>query len=176
MQTVTDAFTYALKKHSGQYRDDGSTPYIVHPFRVFLWIADEAKVYDEAVLAAAFLHDLIEDTKTDYDDIEEEFGKEIAGIVSAVTKDRRLPEKEREKRFNQHLSTVNWKAKVVKLSDIYDNLSDMKNSRKKDREKRSKIDDKLGQLKFLEKNLPAKYRPLVALVRQKAREVRASLK
>ena len=55
MQTIVKAFQYALERHAGQLRKDNSTPYIVHPFRVFLWLADEAKIYDEKVFSLARL-------------------------------------------------------------------------------------------------------------------------
>ena len=56
-------------------------------------------IRDEATLCAALLHDTIEDTRTDYDDLESRFGKEVADLVAAMTKDMRLPEGEREEAF-----------------------------------------------------------------------------
>jgi guanosine-3',5'-bis(diphosphate) 3'-pyrophosphohydrolase len=175
LQKVTDAFLYALERHVGQYRKDNSTPYIVHPFRVFLWLADRAKVYDEDVLAAAFLHDLIEDTKTDYDDLEEKFGKQVAGIVAILSKDKRLSEKVREKRFNEQLEKASWRAKIVKIADIYDNHCDMENWSTSQPEKKEKLEEKIKQLQFLGKNLPSKYKPIFNFVRDELLKSRASL-
>jgi guanosine-3',5'-bis(diphosphate) 3'-pyrophosphohydrolase len=177
LEKVTKAFAYALERHAGQLRKDYSTPYIVHPFRVFLWLADEAKVYDETVLASAFLHDLIEDTKTDYDELNDKFGKDVADIVATVSKDKRLPENTREKKFNDRLQKASWKAKIVKLADIYDNVQDMKNWRKGSRsEKISKLKEKHKQLVFIGKNLPDRYKPLLELVVRKLNQTQARMK
>lgn len=164
LQIVADAFKFALEGHVGQQRKDGSTPYIVHPFRVFLFLLNEAGIHDETVLAAAFLHDLIEDTDTDYDDLNEKFGNEIADIVAVLSKDKRLPEKTREQRFNKQLANASWKAKIVKLADIYDNLCDMQNWNPPKSKIVSTLREKLEQVKFLRKNLPNRYRPLVKRV------------
>ncbi len=165
MIKVVKAFEFALERHSGQLRKDGSTPYIVHPFRVFMFLADKAKIYDETVLAAAFLHDLIEDTKTDYDELQKEFGKDIANIVAVLSKDKRLPEKTRERSFNGQLEHASWKAKVIKLADIYDNVLDIKNWKMGSRsEKISLLKEKCDQMKFLRKNIPIRYEQIVKRV------------
>ncbi len=172
MQTIAKAFQYALERHAGQLRKDNSTPYIVHPFRVFLWLADEAKIYDENVLSAAFLHDLIEDTSTDYDDIINEFNKEVADIVSVLTKDKALPEHVREKKYNEKLLNASWKAKVVKLADLYDNLCDMSNWDIDKREKIIKLKEKREQLAFVGRNLPGKYEHILKIVQDRLKITR----
>jgi (p)ppGpp synthase/HD superfamily hydrolase len=172
LQTIVKAFQYALERHAGQLRKDNSTPYIVHPFRVFLWLADEGKIYDENVLASAFLHDLIEDTNTDYDDINKEFDKEIADIVSVLTKDKSLSERIRERRFNEKLADADWKGKVVKLADVYDNLCDMDSWDINKMEKLSKLKEKREQLAFLRRNLPDKYEHILKIVEHRLRITR----
>jgi len=79
---------------------------------------------DPRVLAAAVLHDTIEDTRTDYDDIAEEFGEEIAGWVAALTKNKTLPHDEREAAYARGLKEASWQVQLCKLADIHDNLSD----------------------------------------------------
>jgi (p)ppGpp synthase/HD superfamily hydrolase len=76
------------------------------------------------MLAAAILHDTIEDTSTDCDDIIEGFGLDVARWVAALTKDMRLPHDEREEAYLDALSAADWQVKVCKLADIYDNLGD----------------------------------------------------
>ena len=173
MQKIVKAFKFALERHAGQLRKDNSTPYIVHPFRVFLWLADEGKIYDENVLAASFLHDLIEDTKTDYDDIMNKFrDKEIADIVAVLTKDKTLSEKVREKMFNKKLKNAGWKAKVIKLADIYDNLCDMDSWQAPKSEKISRLVEKQEQLKSLKANLPERYERIFKIVEKQLRKTR----
>ena len=86
-------------------------------------------------LAAALLHDTIEDTTTDYDNLAEHFGDPVARLVVWLTKDSRLPEEEREAAYCQGLSEAPWQAKVCKLADVYDNLQDSCHLTPKQREK-----------------------------------------
>ena len=58
----------AAKYHQHQLRKDGATPYICHPIRVALTVRQEFGEDDATLLAAALLHDVIEDTTCDYDD------------------------------------------------------------------------------------------------------------
>jgi len=111
--------------HQGQFRKDGKTPYIAHPIRVCLTVGQLFGVNDPKILAAAALHDLIEDTTVDRDDLIEGFGGEIAAWVAALSKDSRLPEKEREEAYRKAIEAAPWQVKIVKLADLYDNLSDV---------------------------------------------------
>ncbi len=80
------------------------------------------------VLAAALLHDTIEDTTTDYDDLAERFGTDVADCVAALTKNATLPEQEREAEYDERLAKAGWRAKLIKLADTYDNLMDARAS------------------------------------------------
>ncbi len=79
---------------------------------------------DEVALAAALLHDTIEDTTTDFDDLAKEFGVEVAKIVASLTKNMAMPEKEREADYMARLGQAEWRARLIKLADQYDNLCD----------------------------------------------------
>jgi len=79
---------------------------------------------DPVVLAAGLLHDAIEDTTADFDEIAETVDPEVAVLVAALTKDMRRPENEREMDYDQRLTTAPWQAKLIKLADVYDNLCD----------------------------------------------------
>jgi len=131
------AVSYAARQHAGQTRKDGQTPYFAHPVRVALAVRHVFDVADETALAAALLHDLIEDTKTDYDDLFEEFGRDVADAVAALSKDSRLPESEREPAYDRGLSQASWQARLVKLGDVYDNFCDSRSDaeRRKYKEK-----------------------------------------
>lgn len=119
------AAAFAARAHQHQIRKTENTPYFSHPVRVALTVACLFQHTDEKTLAAALLHDTIEDTGVDYDDIEERFGKDVAVIVSALTKDMRLPENEREPAYDKGLAAAPWEARLIKLADVYDNLCDM---------------------------------------------------
>ena len=118
------AAAFSARVHHHQYRRDKQTPYASHPVRVALTIACVFEVTDETILAAALLHDVIEDCDVDYDDLHERFGVQVADIVACLSKDMRLIEPEREKAYDAQLAAGSWPARLIKLADVYDNLSD----------------------------------------------------
>jgi guanosine-3',5'-bis(diphosphate) 3'-pyrophosphohydrolase len=121
---VPDAIAFATRAHRGQLRNDGATPYVSHVFRVCFVLQKVFGIDDPAVLAAAVLHDTIEDTTTDFDDLQSNFGAEVAGWVALLSKDKRLVEEEREKQYCAGLAAAPWQVKACKLADVYDNLTD----------------------------------------------------
>ena len=80
---IMKAYNYALEKHGDQKRNSGE-PYIIHPLQVAYTLAEMG--LDEPTLAAALLHDVVEDTDTTNEDIIKEFGQEVAEMVAGVTK------------------------------------------------------------------------------------------
>ena len=80
---IGQAYAYAAKAHDGQVRRSGE-PFIEHPLQTALYLADLR--LDANALAAALLHDVVEDCDVCLDDIVNEFGGEIAGMVDGVTK------------------------------------------------------------------------------------------
>jgi guanosine-3',5'-bis(diphosphate) 3'-pyrophosphohydrolase len=123
---VFDAAAFAARAHRNQLRKDNHTPYVSHPFRVCLVVRHVFGLDDPRILAAALLHDTIEDTTTDYDDIVERFGPDVARWVAAVSKDPRMEFEAREAEYRKVLAASDWQAKVVKLADLYDNVGDCK--------------------------------------------------
>ncbi len=121
------AISFSARAHQGQFRRDKVTPYVSHPFRVCMILRHTFGVKDEKVLMAAVLHDTIEDTTTDFDDIKEEFGKDVAVWVAWLSKDMRESQARREKQYIDRLRNAPDTVKLAKLADIYDNLSDAVN-------------------------------------------------
>ena len=80
---INRAFQYAYDGHNGQNRKSGE-PYITHPLHVAIYLCELN--FDKETIAAALLHDLVEDTEISYDDLKKEFGEEVADIVDGVTK------------------------------------------------------------------------------------------
>jgi guanosine-3',5'-bis(diphosphate) 3'-pyrophosphohydrolase len=118
------AAAFAARAHQHQLRKDGKTPYVAHVYRVATTLMLVFGCNDEEAIAAAILHDTIEDTATDYDDIQEHFGDQIARIVAALTKNMLLPEDAREKDYDHRLAQADWRARLIKLADTYDNFID----------------------------------------------------
>src|SRR5207249_469734 len=92
---LLEAVAFTTRAHQGQFRKDRQTPYVSHAYRVCMIVRELFGVADVNVLMAALLHDTVEDTTTDFDDVEERFGRDVAGWVALLTKDKRLPEKKR---------------------------------------------------------------------------------
>src|SRR3954447_2724159 len=103
---LLEAVSFAARAHRGQVRKDGQTPYAAHPFRVCLIVRHVFGIDDPEVLTAALLHDTIEDTTTDFDDLEERFGAPVAGWVAGLSKDTRLPDDEREAAYMATLAAA----------------------------------------------------------------------
>jgi guanosine-3',5'-bis(diphosphate) 3'-pyrophosphohydrolase len=121
---LLDAVAFAARAHRHQLRKDGATPYVSHPVRVCLILQQVFGVTDRAVLTAAVLHDTIEDTTTDADDLLERFGPNVAAWVAALTKDKRLADDDRERAYAAALAAGGWQVHLCKLADVYDNLLD----------------------------------------------------
>ena len=124
MDHVLKAISYAARRHHGQMRKDQATPYVAHPMRVLLTVLRELGETDPDTLAAAALHDTIEDTTTDFDDLAREFNETVARYVTRLTKDKRLPEREREDRYFEGLAGAPRAVKLCKIADTIDNLRD----------------------------------------------------
>ncbi len=168
-----EAAAFAARAHRHGLRKDKKTPYIAHPFRVCLIVRHVFGIDSPTVLAAALLHDTIEDTPTDYDDLADEFGTDVADWVSALTKEMRLPEAEREDKYHAALAAAPWPVCVCKLADIYDNLTDSAGSDSKQRKKtvrRSK-----EYLAVLKPGLPPEALRAFELTAARLAEVKATL-
>src|SRR5437762_6917708 len=103
-QRMLEAASFAARAHRHQLRKDGQTPYAAHPFRVCLVVRHVFGIDDPEILAAALLHDTIEDTTTDYDDLEKQFGARVAGWAAALSKDKRLADDAREAAYTATLA------------------------------------------------------------------------
>jgi len=123
---VLRAVAFAAEKHRNQRRKDAeATPYINHPISLANVLKHEGKINDTTVLAAAILHDTIEDTKTSAEELCAIFGDEIRDLVLEVTDDKSLKKKERKRLQIEHAATASRKAKLIKLADKVCNLRDI---------------------------------------------------
>jgi (p)ppGpp synthase/HD superfamily hydrolase len=115
---------YAEEKHSGQKRKFNGEPYINHPKRVALTVQKYTK--DENVVAAAWLHDVLEDTQATPLEIEKLFGKKVATIVDALTSNKEESKALGKKEYlAKKIINLNSDALLVKLADRLDNISDL---------------------------------------------------
>lgn len=161
---LLEAASFAARAHRHQVRKDGQTPYEAHPFRVCLIVRHVFGIDDPEFLVAALLHDTIEDTTTDFDDLEEMFGARVAGLVAALSKDMRLPDADRETSYMATLATAEPAVKVAKLADVFDNLTDSRHLSPPARRQTAERSRKY--LAALDMNLPDIARRPLELVRE----------
>jgi guanosine-3',5'-bis(diphosphate) 3'-pyrophosphohydrolase len=121
---LLEAVSFAARAHRHQLRKDRETPYAGHVFRVCLVLSHVFGVKDARVLTTAVLHDTVEDTTTDFDDLAEQWDGEIAAWVAVLSKDKRLPYDRREEAYCAGLARSPWQVQVVKLADLFDNVLD----------------------------------------------------
>lgn len=126
MEITEKAKQYATRKHQGQKRKTGED-YIVHPINVASLLEQFKKSHNiDSLMAAAYLHDTLEDTDTTYYELVREFGYEIAGIVMELTTNedmKRAIGKERYMAYKlKHMTS--W-ALAIKLCDRLHNVSDL---------------------------------------------------
>ena len=120
------ALAFAALKHRDQRRkNEAASPYINHPIALANVLWHEGVVRDAAVLAAALLHDTIEDTDTKPEELRREFGDAIGDIVLEVTDDKSLPKAERKRLQVEHAGHISQAAQLVKLADKICNVRDV---------------------------------------------------
>jgi guanosine-3',5'-bis(diphosphate) 3'-pyrophosphohydrolase len=126
---VLAASAFAAHKHRDQRRKGAdASPYINHPIAVANVLANEAGITDPTILAAALLHDTIEDTDTTVEELAAEFGSEIAAIVVEVTDDKSLDKLVRKRLQIEHAASLSSSAQFVKFADKICNIRDMSGS------------------------------------------------
>jgi len=124
MNLIRMAAIFATNAHEGQKRKYTNEPYIVHPITVAIAIS-QLNMASE-VIAAAVLHDVIEDTDATYEDISREFGREVADLVMEVTDVSKSGDGNRKIRKEidrQHLANASPEGQTIKLADLIDNTS-----------------------------------------------------
>ena len=128
MDLFEQALCYAIEKHSGQRRKLSNIPYILHPMEVAAIVGTMTD--DSATLAAAVLHDTVEDTDATLEELEEKFGRRVALIVMTETEEKRenLPPSETWKlRKLETLAMLeNTKDPSVKMLWLGDKLSNIR--------------------------------------------------
>ena len=87
MELVSEAIAFAVKAHDGMRRKKSDLPYILHPMEAAVIVGTMTD--DQAFIAAAVLHDVVEDTGVAIEEIEEKFGSRVRELVASETEDKR---------------------------------------------------------------------------------------
>lgn len=119
---VDRARKFAEAKHRNQFRKDRKTPFIEHPEAVVELLQQSGFREDSTMLAAGWLHDVIEDTDATYGEIYELFGEEVAMLVDFVTKPKGPFS---HKRYVARLKHGPDRAKILKFHDVVANIQDL---------------------------------------------------
>ena len=123
---IDRAIVFATKAHSGTGRRGKGFPYIIHPLEAMAIAATMTN--DRELLAAAVLHDVIEDTGVTYEQIEREFGQRVAWLVAKETDVRSTPDgrqltwMQRKQRDMDNLRGATREVKIVALGDKLSNM------------------------------------------------------
>jgi len=112
---IEKAARIALEAHSGQKRKDDGSPYFIHPFMVALKLVKNG--FSDETVAAALVHDVLEDTKVSEETLQKELGNSVLNIIKVVTEDKSLPWEERKKRYVESVRNGSDNAKAVSISD-----------------------------------------------------------
>ena len=117
------ARSFAKKAHHGQQRKNSNTAYITHPVRVAERL--ESFNFSDELICAAYLHDVVEDTPYEIEDIEAQFGSKVAKLVSAHTEDKSKTWKERKQHTVDMIINAEKEVKYLIVADRLDNLIDL---------------------------------------------------
>jgi (p)ppGpp synthase/HD superfamily hydrolase len=117
------ALSFAARAHRHQTLADGVTPYYAHVIGVTWIVRHLFEVPDPVTLMAAALHDVLEDTPITKEELAAEFGDQAANWVANLTKAQELPEEQREADYTARLAAAPEPVCLIKLADIYDNVS-----------------------------------------------------
>ncbi len=125
LELIRHAYIYAATAHAGQTRLSGE-PYLSHPLAVASTLAEMG--FDEPTVAAGLLHDTVEDTKATIEEIDENFGEDVADIVDGVTKISMIPFENKEEAQAENIRKMilamshDMRVLMVKLADRLHNM------------------------------------------------------
>jgi GTP pyrophosphokinase len=125
LELIQKAYVYAATHHAGQTRLSGE-PYLSHPLAVADILAGMG--FDEPTVAAGLLHDTVEDTKASIEEIDENFGEEVADIVDGVTKISQITFENKEEAQAENIRKMilamshDMRVLMVKLADRMHNM------------------------------------------------------
>lgn len=129
MTLADKALAIATEAHMGQVRKVDKLPYIAHPIEVARMVHKAG--FPDKVVAAALVHDVLEDTPYDEDLLRAQLGDGVVNIVKEVTENKARPWRERKEQYIAHIRAGSTEAQVVSLADKIHNLRGMLEGYKK---------------------------------------------
>ncbi len=120
---IEKAIRIATKAHKAQLRKADGIPFITHPIVVALKLAKHG--FSDIVIAAALVHDVLEDTDYPVDKFKKELGDEVFKIVKAVTNDKFLEWEEKKIKYIENVRKGSEEAKAVAVADKIHNIESL---------------------------------------------------
>lgn len=173
-EDLRQALQFATDAHKGQTRSGGE-PYIGHPVRVAQTIEQYKKSHNiDALIAAAYLHDTIEDTDTTHEALHDLFGGLVASLVLELTSDKEKIAKMGKSNYlaQKMAHDLSSYALVIKLADRLDNVQDIATAKSPAWRARYKAETE-HILDYIEKHrvLSGTHQKLVGMIRNKLNEI-----
>lgn len=174
LEDVKQALDYATQAHAGQTRSGGE-PYIGHPVRVAQTIQQYKQSHNiDALIAAAYLHDTIEDTDATHEALHDLFGGLVASLVLELTSDLEQIKKVGKKEYlaKKMAHDMSSYGLVIKLADRLDNVQDIATAKSPAWRARYKAETE-HIMDYLERNriLSGTHKKLVSLIRAKLAQI-----
>jgi len=171
-----DALAFASCHHEGQMRDLDEMPFLTHPVEVACLLHEAG--YSDDVVAAGVLHDVLEDTDADVDDVEQRFGPAVASLVAAVTDDPTIEDHaERKAALRGQVADAGEEAAAIFAADKVSKTRELRlrmNHGRFQRQDESKLAHYEASLELLEQLIPE--HALVGQLREELRAVPASVR
>ncbi|MEK7063182.1 MAG: HD domain-containing protein [Patescibacteria group bacterium] len=120
---VDTAARIALRAHQSQKRRNDGDPYIIHPFMIAMQLKGFG--FDDEVVAAALLHDVLEDTAVTARELGAEVGAKVVAMVQVLSEDKSLPWEERKELYINNVVAATDGVKAIAVADKLYNLTDM---------------------------------------------------
>jgi (p)ppGpp synthase/HD superfamily hydrolase len=146
------AENFAKERHLCMTRREGVTLFYEHLGAVVARLKNLG-ITDVDVLSAAWLHDILDETETSFDELDQRFGSKVAVIVMAISMDRNLPRTKQEEQYIKQLRESSLETKLIKLCDISANLRDLKNAPVSKKKKTKEVKKNLFYLNVIKKDL-----------------------
>ena len=125
VDALLSAALFAADRHSDKKRKDTAEPPYINHLLAVAEVISRHGVDDLITLQAALLHDTIEDTETRPPELDSAFGAEVRSVVLEVTDDKQLDKAERKRLQIAKSAQLSDRAKIVKLGDMIDNMTDV---------------------------------------------------
>jgi (p)ppGpp synthase/HD superfamily hydrolase len=153
---ASDAVEFARAHHEGQRRDADDAPFVVHPLEVAVLLRDAG--YPDHVVATGALHEVLEDTDVDKDELERRFGHDVAELVGALTDDPSIEDaQERRAALRLQVAEAGETAAAVFAADKVSKVRELRMKAERgplDDASRAKLEHYCESLDMLEQALP----------------------